>query len=141
MLTVHKLFYRFHLYDFCLLSTLVIRYIAKNKGEVLSVLLDLMGDMIGSECRNCKKEMCRDGEGVKKEEFREGLVVTNNRDCIYWDELDYGIGRVTKVEAEDVEVESTYSASIYDFDERTSWRKSCADDDVLSCPVFLFSCN
>merc|ERR1719203_1924448 len=101
----------------------MIRYIAKNKGEVLSVLLDLMGDMIGSECRNCKKEMCRDGEGVKQEEFREGLVVTNNKDCIYWDELDYGIGRIMKVEAEGVEVESTYAGSIYDFDERCSWRK------------------
>lgn len=110
---------------------------------MLSVLLDMMGDMIGSECRNCKKEVCRDGEGVEQEEFREGLVVTNNKDCFYWEGLDYGIGRVTKVEAEHVVVVST-TECMYFFNERKTWRKTCDDDDVAGCPTvetFLFSCN
>ena len=55
------------------------RYAAENKDRRVefATLLCLMNDITPAECSNCKKEICRDGEVVKEDEFGEGLMVTN----------------------------------------------------------------
>merc|ERR1719186_792455 len=79
----------------------LIRYAAKNKGEVFYTLQDLMNDLIPTECPNCRKELCQNGEEIKDEEFRVGLLVTNKKTGGGWGEgidLATGIpGRVTNV--------------------------------------------
>merc|ERR550519_1682502 len=106
----------------------VTRYAAENEDrkEVFASLLAKMNNMAPTECPNCNKETCKDGEKVRDDEFREGLVVTNNTYSDYWDDDhfqpegdpegdsgknwiyadDWGTGRVTKVAADKVTVVS-----------------------------------
>jgi len=74
----------------------VIDYAAENENHrvVLATLLARMKDFL---CPNCKKETCLDGLGVRKGEFREGLLVTSNGEKGGWGNKDYGTGRVKKV--------------------------------------------
>ena len=71
----------------------------KDRKEVFATLLALMGDIVPTECPNCKKEVCQDGQMVKQDEFREGLIVTNNRASGGWRNVDYGTTKITKVES------------------------------------------
>ena len=89
----------------------VLRYVAEHedRGEVVGTLLARMYDLV--PCPNCNKEVCQDGETVKNEEFRVGLLVSYNRDSGYGGNndgvnLDCGTGRVTEVEATIVKVEN-----------------------------------
>jgi len=115
----------------------VYTYAAANKEhkEVFATLLALVQDVTPSECPNCKSETCKDGEEVKNEEFREGLVVTNKKLDGGWGKWDYGTGRVTKVENKYVTLESIKQGR-YGVKFNDSYGKT-----YKSKPDFLFSCK
>merc|ERR1719186_784734 len=74
----------------------------QDRKEVVATLFALMDDIIPTECSNCKKEVCQDGQVVNDDEYREGLFVTNNRAIGGWGNKDYGTGKITKVESNQV---------------------------------------
>merc|ERR1719186_962312 len=88
-----------------LMFNYMVRYAAENKDrkEEFATLVGLMNDIKPTECPNCKKEICQDGQVVSEYEFEEGLMVTNNKAS--WGNEDWGTERVTKVEAAIVNVE------------------------------------
>merc|ERR550519_1462935 len=77
----------------------------ENRKEVFALLLAKMDDIPPTECTNCKNEICQDGEPVTSDDFREGLLVINNKMPEYWGYDDWGTGRVTKVGATEVTLE------------------------------------
>merc|ERR1719186_266914 len=106
------------------------------------------------ECSNCKSVKCKNGEGVKEEEFRIGLLVRGNmapgwNDREYWSGIDYGIGRVTVMNGYQVKVATVQKGAIsegFDDEEEPS-EKGFGDLDFFHdkeycmIPLFLFSCE
>jgi len=66
--------------------------------EVFTALLALMKDISPMKCLNCGYEDCQDGNPIDEEEFRVGLMVTNNKaNDGYWAGKgghDFGTGKV-----------------------------------------------
>jgi len=80
-----------------------------DQKEVIAALMVLMDDISTTECSNCGYVDCRDGQEVHEGEFREGLLVTNNRAASYipnWNVHDFGTGKVTRMDAVLVRIEN-----------------------------------
>jgi len=116
----------------------MMRYAAENKDRQLefATLVALMNDIKPTECSNCKKEVCRDGEVVEDDEFVEGLLVTNNKASVYWGNEDNGTGRVTNVEAAFVTVKTIKAVATQKGFGVGRYCKS-----FNNVPKFLFRCN
>jgi len=117
----------------------MVSYAAGNKRRKVefATLVALMNDIKPPECPNCKNEVCRDGEVVKHDEFGEGLLVTSNRAIgNFWANYDYGTGRVTKVEAAHVTVETIKAEATSGGFDGGRYPKA-----YNNTPRFLFRCN
>merc|ERR1712080_240643 len=75
------------------------KYAAKNKDrkEVFATLLALMDDIAPIECQ--------DGQGIKEDEFWEGIIVTSNISNGGWNSVYNGTAKVTEVVGERVTLE------------------------------------
>merc|ERR1719186_2313937 len=101
-----------------------------------------MNEMIPTQCHNCGKEDCQDGEPVGEDEFREGLVVKQNNldnDYLqdYFGDEDYGTGRVIKVQDEYVFIECIKPGV-------NGEEFNSTDEDpktFRNVPTFIFSCE
>jgi len=85
----------------------IFRYVDENVAykEVVYTLLAMMNNIApteSSECHNCQKNPCQDGVGVKVNEFRVGLIVTNCAGFTYWSNKSWGKGRVIHVDTGNV---------------------------------------
>jgi len=58
----------------------IFRYVDENVAnkEVVATLLAMMNNIAPTGCHNCQKDPCQNGAGVKANEFRVGLIVTNS---------------------------------------------------------------
>jgi len=87
----------------------IFRYVDENVAnkEVVATLLAMMNNIAPTGCHNCLKDPCQNGAGVKANELRVGLIVTNlivTNDRImssYWVRgrkgTSWGKGRVIEV--------------------------------------------
>jgi len=112
---------------------LVFQYAAQNedRGEVLFKLMVLMNHL---KCSNCLQEVCMDGKGVGENQFRVGLVVTNDRDR-YWGLKNWGTGRVNKIEGDLVFIKTIIPG------EELSFKNDWFNKLISEKPTFLFSCK
>jgi len=84
----------------------ILRFVSKNENHK-EVVNTLLARIYKIPCPNCNygKENCQNGKVIKPEEFRNGIMVTNNKDATsYWGSSDYGTGKVTNVSATQVTV-------------------------------------
>jgi len=120
------------------------RYAAENKDRKVefATLVGLMNDITPDECPNCKEEVCRDGDVVKDDEFREGLMVTSNKaNNDYWGDYDYGTGRVKKVEDTTISVENIRAGVTQNGLTGSQFYGGHFEKTCKNRAKFLFRCN
>jgi len=97
----------------------IFKYVSQNndRKELVSTLLGLMSDLPplkrfkSMTCSNCGNKECQDGQQVKKDEFRVGLIVTTNKVGGCWFDADRGTGKVTNVKSTKISVRSVTPGS------------------------------
>merc|ERR1719186_1062035 len=83
----------------------IFKYVEENEDqkELVATLLARMSGLTPTGCFNCGYDDCHHGKPVREEEFREGLLVTNNPDAKKWwgPKNDFGTAIVTRVDGQD----------------------------------------